>query len=303
VVEGFEEAATTDEEAEAEGNSATTDALWKDGSTNGGDRVPEGGDGSRVTGTASNAVSVTPDADGWYQIAPYGEFPTNDGKYIQVFGPDQARAMVKHFNSLPFKITRWLFNKEVPVFIGHPDVDRREWKDERKLAVKHLALEAREDGLWGQAAWNDLGRDNLANGFWQYPSPVWLFPKPKAGTKRVFPDLLQSVGLTNFQNIPDARRVTANADAGTTQPTEDDMIDPQLLAALCLDETATIEQVLEKIAAMKEAAKRYDWDGETWAMQTILLAQTIERSGHDPKVIAALAAGYREAPALLKEVA
>ena len=56
-------------------------------------------------------------------------------------------------------------------------------------------------------------------------------------------------------------------------------------------------------AAMKIAAQRYGWDGETWAMQTILLAQTIERSGHDPKVIAALAAGYREAPALLKEVA
>ena len=53
--------------------------------------------------------------------------------------------------------------------------------------------------------------------------------------------------------------------------------------------------------AMKVAARRYDWDGETWAMQTILLAQTIERSGHDPKVIATLAAAYREAPAMLKE--
>jgi hypothetical protein len=56
-------------------------------------------------------------------------------------------------------------------------------------------------------------------------------------------------------------------------------------------------------AAMKVAARRYDWDGETWAMQTILLAQTIEASGHDLKVIAALAAAYRDAPALLKEAA
>ncbi|MCU0807935.1 MAG: hypothetical protein MUC53_08355 [Candidatus Contendobacter sp.] len=56
-------------------------------------------------------------------------------------------------------------------------------------------------------------------------------------------------------------------------------------------------------AAMKAAARRYDWDGETWSMQTILLAQTIERSGYDPKVIAALAAAYRDAPALLKEAA
>lgn len=56
-------------------------------------------------------------------------------------------------------------------------------------------------------------------------------------------------------------------------------------------------------AAMKAAARRYGWDGETWAMQTILLAETIERSGYDPKVMAALAAAYRDAPALLKEAA
>jgi hypothetical protein len=56
-------------------------------------------------------------------------------------------------------------------------------------------------------------------------------------------------------------------------------------------------------AAMKEAARRYDWDGETWAMQTILLAETIERSGYDSEVIAVLARAYREGPPLLKEAA
>ena len=56
-------------------------------------------------------------------------------------------------------------------------------------------------------------------------------------------------------------------------------------------------------AAMKVAAQRYGWDGETWAMQTILLAQTLEASGHDPFVIYALASAYRDAPALKKEAA
>ncbi len=264
-IDGFEEAIDDDTTA---GNTATTDAIWKDGEMNGGDRVPEGtGHGSRVTGTAANATAISPDAQGWYQIAPYGEFPTTDGKYIQVFGPEQAHAIVRHFNSVPFKVTRWLFNNEVPVFIGHPDVDRKAWADERKLATKHVALEAREDGLWGQAVWNALGQDNLENGYWQYPSPVWLFPKPDGLLKRtaaklfnreisnrVFPDLLQSVGLTNFQNIPDARRVTHNAAIGTTQENEDDM-NPELLAALGLDESATNEQVLAKIAEMKAAAE------------------------------------------------
>lgn len=257
-VEGFEDALGDDE---TEGNTATTDAIWKDGETSGGDRLP-------AAVTVANAAAITEGDDGWYQIAPYGEFPTNDGKYLQVFGPDQARAMVRHFNSLPFKITRWLFNNEIPVFIGHPDVDRKAWADERKLAVKHLRLEAREDGLWGNADWNALGIENRKNGYWLYPSPVWLFAKPdsllkRAGSKifgreltnRVFPDLLQSVGLTNFQNIPDARRVTHNAAPGTTQENEDDTMNPELLAALGLDETATIEQVLEKITAMKQAAE------------------------------------------------
>jgi len=46
--------------------------------------------------------------------------------------------------------------------------------------------------------------------------------------------------------------------------------------------------------AMKIAAKRYAWDGETWALQTILLARAIEASGYDPAVIAGLAKAYRE---------
>jgi phage gp29-like protein len=163
-------------------------------------------------GTAPNAAPISADAaDGWYQIAPYGEWPTVDGKYIQVFGPEQAAAMVRHYHSIPFRLSRWLFSNEVPVFIGHPDVDRQAWPDERRLAKKHTKLEAREDGLWGQASWNALGNENLSEGYWNFPSPVWLFPKPKPGTNRVFPDVLQSVGLTNFQNTPNARRLTYNA--------------------------------------------------------------------------------------------
>lgn len=54
--------------------------------------------------------------------------------------------------------------------------------------------------------------------------------------------------------------------------------------------------VPELQAAMRVAARRYDWDGETWAMQTIMLARAIEASGYDPAVIAGLAAAYQHAP-------
>jgi phage gp29-like protein len=281
-VDGFQEAQGDD--ATSAANTATTDAIWKDDGTSGGDRMP-------AILTAANAA-IAPDEDGWYQIAPYGEFETVDKKFIQVFTRKEAEAMVRHFNSVPFKITRWLFNNEIPVFIGHPDVDRKNWSDERKLAVRHTELAAREDGLWGRADWNALGLDNLANGYWEFPSPVWLFPKPdgllkRAGAKlfgrelsnRVYPDILQSVGLTNFQNIPDARRVTHNAlgsDDGTTQENEeDDTMNPELLAALGLDENATMEQVLAKIAEMKQAAEaavaeKTKVEGEMTAMNATL---------------------------------
>jgi hypothetical protein len=48
--------------------------------------------------------------------------------------------------------------------------------------------------------------------------------------------------------------------------------------------------------AMKIAAKRYSWDGETWALQTRMLARCIEASAYNPAVIARLAADYRGAP-------
>jgi len=207
-------------------NTATTDALWKDNSTSGGDRTPDQNAAlAQSYGVAPNAVSLADDAtDGWYQIAPYGEWPTVDGQYMQVFGADQAREMVRHFNSIPFRISRWFRSNEIPVQIGHPEVDRKSWPDERRLARRHTELEARADGLWGRAEWNALGLENLAAGYWSKPSPVWLFPKPKPGTNRVFPDLLQSVGLTNFQNTPGARDLTLNADPGTSgeaSPTHD----------------------------------------------------------------------------------
>lgn len=225
----------------------------EDGTASNADATDGSRDELRDHGSAPNAVAISVDAaDGWYQIAPYGEWPTVDGKYIQVFGPEQAQAMVRNYNSIPFRLSRWLFSNEVPVFIGHPDVDRKAWPDERRLAKKHAKLEAREDGLWGQAAWNALGNENLTEGYWNYPSPVWLFPKPKPGTNRVFPDVLQSVGLTNFQNTPDARRLTHNAQ--TTESENDMNLLERLKALLGIDPEATEDAIFSVIEELKTKA-------------------------------------------------
>jgi hypothetical protein len=68
--------------------------------------------------TANSAVAEVPDAlvlacastanalpeqlaDGWHVLAPFGEFPEPGGRYVQVFGADQASAMIRSWNSIP----------------------------------------------------------------------------------------------------------------------------------------------------------------------------------------------------------
>lgn len=225
-----------------------------------------------ISGVNAAALDAATAEDGWYLIAPYGEWPTADKKLIQVFGREQAEAMVAHYNSVPFRLDRWLLSNEVPVTIGHPREDPKVYTDHRLLAPKHLALEARADGLWGQAAWNSLGKENLSESYWRYPSPVWLYKAPKKGTNRVYPDILRSVGLTNFPNSPDAAVVTANGGAMTAddageinneEPYEDNNDDDMnglkpeevaaIIAALELEEGAGAAEIMEAIAALREA--------------------------------------------------
>ncbi len=91
----------------------------------------------------------------------------------------------------------------LPIYAGHPDADPKRWPDERRLGGV-TAVEAREDGLYVRAAWNDLGEKNRAEGYLVYPSPAWLYDLRAARRSGVIaPDELRSVGLTNTPRLPD----------------------------------------------------------------------------------------------------
>ncbi|MGC4068428.1 MAG: hypothetical protein QM784_28035 [Polyangiaceae bacterium] len=119
--------------------------------------------------------------------------------------------MVASFNSALAKLGR-IF-RGTPIYVGHPDVDPARYPDTRRVG-KVMKLEAREDGLWGQAAWNTLGEENRQQGFHVYPSPFWLCVAASNG-QGIEPVELVSVGLTNTPNIRTSRPATAN-DAGAS---------------------------------------------------------------------------------------
>lgn len=188
----------------------------------------------------------------WELIAPYGDFPTADRKKIQRFTRKEAKAMVATFNSLWHKLGTGF--RGVPIFHGHPDVDPKSWPDDRRLG-KVIAIEDREDGLYGKPEYNALGKENKAEGWWVYPSPAWLFPRTAANV--INPDELLSIGLVNTPNIPGSApwANSTDPDADPESPTDtDEIMKTQLIALLGLAANAADADIIAAVTTAKTDA-------------------------------------------------
>lgn len=168
-------------------------------------------------------------ADGWYLISPYGEFsrPDNDLQ-VQVFRREQAEEVVRTFNSLAGRAGRYFKNMwhglgstgSAPIFEGHADADPKRWRTMNVLAAS-TELRADDEGLWGLITWN---ADALARRTQEVgplkPSPLfWHEPPDDQG--RVYPALLESIGLVRFPNIRTAPVWTQNAAPTPPDPTNE----------------------------------------------------------------------------------
>lgn len=176
-----------------------------------------------------NAEAVTragelAESGGWLLLAPYGETPywheekPGGGgwkQFRQVFTRTQGERMVAAFNTLAARKGERF--RGLPIYAGHPDADPARWPDERRLGGV-TGLEARGDGLYVRAAWNDLGEQNRAQGYLVYPSPAWLYDLRTARSSGVIaPDELRSVGLTNTPRLPDVPAWTNSEEAFSGQ--------------------------------------------------------------------------------------
>lgn len=219
-----------------------------------------------VTATGTNTAAPI-SGEEWIPLSGYGEWSSGGsslGRPIkQVFGQREAESMAQFFNSVVGKVSRFL--RGAPIFIGHPDADRTNYPDERRLG-KIVALEARPDGLYGKPAWNALGRENLEEGYWVFPSSNWA-GKVKGGI--LYPDRFLSVGLTNTPagdvgpvtfnaSAPGAAEDSQERDSDTPEPTNQEEMDPEIIGALKLEEGSTKEDVLEAISALRAKADGAD---------------------------------------------
>ncbi len=215
-----------------------------------------------ATNVELTSLAAHASADGWLLLAPYGETPywhKDDAgtlqQFRQVFTPAQAGRMVAAFNALAAKKGHRF--RGLPIYAGHPDADPQRWPDERRLGGV-VSLDARADGLYVRAAWNDLGEQNRAQGYLVYPSPAWLYDRGAAHASGIIaPDELRSVGLTNTPRLPDVPAWTNSDSPDQPKPDSNAMnYKDLLLAHFGLPADATDEQIQHAHHARQEHAAR-----------------------------------------------
>ncbi len=162
--------------------------------------------------------------DGWYQIAPLGEFPHEAAGVLQVVDRAACVSMANAFRA----------ESQKPNFAGllidfdHFSLDG---KQKSEAAGWVTALENRDDGLWGKIRWSDTGEDCVRGGRYRFLSPVWarsdcedLGADPQSGRDRLRPVRLLNAAVTNDPNIkgmvPLSNRKIEDGAILTTEGTE-----------------------------------------------------------------------------------
>jgi phage I-like protein len=209
--------------------------------------------------------------DGWYHLAPKGEYAHPESGLIQVIDDPALAAMANRFG----------LDSKVPHFPGLlVDFDHFSYDPEKssEAAGWIMALENRADlpgekgqtgGLWAQIRWSDEGQAALERGRYRLISPVWL-PKDvaKLDNARIRPLRLDSAGLTNNPNlkgmVPLSNRQTgmsASPDFATAGAAADSQIITQnknmktIATKLGLSAEASEETILAEVTKLQNRAE------------------------------------------------
>jgi hypothetical protein len=148
-------------------------------------------------------TTFQPAPDGWFHIAPHGTFPHPNGA-LQVIDAEACDAMLGTFNE----------EARQPNFPGLlVDFDHFSHDPAQPTTAAGWigALEHRNDGLYAQIRWSDLGHQALTGGRYRLASPVWnrtdcdqwSAPGPDGrDTAHLRPRRLDRLALTNDPNLP-----------------------------------------------------------------------------------------------------
>ena len=134
-------------------------------------------------------------ADGWYQLAPLGEFAHAQAGLTQVVDAESCQAMVNRFAE----------EAKAPNFAGLlVDFDHFSLDGEKRSEAAGwiTALENRDGGLFAKIRWSDVGESAVKGGRYRFLSPVWNRADcVDLGGGRVRPVRLLNAAVTNDPNL------------------------------------------------------------------------------------------------------
>lgn len=183
------------------------------------------------------------------QLSPFGEYTLNDG--------GKKDGTVQHCTREAFAalVANWRAAGSPDVLV---DVDHASARGGTTEAAAWCnALEVGDDGLYGVFNLTPRGRELVENRAYRFVSPGWTLSEEGTPTR------LCSVALTNRPNLP-VRPVVNAGGAGGQDPegpnnqqegtTAMDLT--KIAAALGLTETATEDEILSAIKAMRDAREQ-----------------------------------------------
>jgi hypothetical protein len=151
-------------------------------------------------------------ADGWYQMAPLGEFAHAAASVVQVVDQDACESMVNRFRA----------EAQVPNFAGLlVDFDHFSLDGEKRSEAAGWItnLEVRDHGLFGQIRWSDVGEEAVKGGRYRFLSPVWARSDcVDLGNGRLRPVRLLNAALTNDPNLKGMIPLSNSAAAAGNEP-------------------------------------------------------------------------------------
>ena len=146
-------------------------------------------------------------SDGWYQVAPVGEFAHTQAGLTQVVDAEACTAMANRFNEeagiQPFDKLRADRFAGLLVDFDHFSLDG----EKRSEAAGWItALENRDGGLFAKIRWSDVGESAVKGGRYRFLSPVWNRADcVDLGGGRVRPVRLLNAAVTNDPNLKGMR--------------------------------------------------------------------------------------------------
>lgn len=209
-----------------------------------------------------NRQGVMPRARNWQQIEVTGEhrgaLVDEDGRetpIIEVIDEKAIRSIAEDFAG----------KAADPYFDGMlVDADHlsHDLSQKTEAFAWLMNVEVRDGQLWGELEWTDLGAPAISNNRYKYFSTEYgPGDFEDLGSGRVRPVRLSGLSLTNRPNNKGGRRIqnrsqTATEDPGHN-PTQDEKTTMKNIAAkLGLPEEATEDEILAKITALQDAAKK-----------------------------------------------